>query len=86
MNVTYRAAVASATPASATPASATPASEPQLPVVEEPRPRLLKAGKVARLSCCCKISQLMPLVRQLHDEARVRYEAARQSEQRQQAA
>ena len=65
MNVTYRAAVASATPA-----SATPASEPQLPVAEEPRPRLLKAGKVARLSCCCKISQLMPLVRQLHDKVR----------------
>ncbi len=26
--------------------------------------------KVTRLSCCCKISELMPLVRQLHEEAR----------------
>jgi hypothetical protein len=42
--------------------------------------------KVNRLSCVCRISELMPLVRQLHDEARARYEAGRQSEQRQQAA
>lgn len=33
------------------------------------------AGKVARLSCVCRISELMPLVRQLHDDAR----AARQA-------
>ena len=42
--------------------------------------------KVHRLSCVCRISELMPLVRQLHDEARARYEAGRQNEQRQQAA
>ncbi len=42
--------------------------------------------KVNRLSCCCRISELMPLVRQLHDEARARHEASRQGEQRQQAA
>ena len=28
------------------------------------------SAKVARLSCCCRISELMPLVRQLHDTAR----------------
>jgi hypothetical protein len=32
--------------------------------------------KVARLSCCCRISELMPLVRQLHDDARARAQAA----------
>jgi hypothetical protein len=31
--------------------------------------------KVARLSCCCRISELMPLVRQLHDDARARAQA-----------
>jgi hypothetical protein len=41
--------------------------------------------KVARLSCCCRISELMPLVRQLHDDARARNQA-QQDEQRQQAA
>ena len=41
--------------------------------------------KVSRLSCCCRISELMPLVRQLHDDARARNQA-RQSEQSQQAA
>ena len=30
------------------------------------------SDKVARLSCCCRISELMPLVRQLHDDARAR--------------
>ena len=53
----------------------------------QPKPAITaQSGKVNRLSCCCRISELMPLVRQLHDEARARYEAARQSEQRQQAA
>ncbi|MGI4759247.1 MAG: hypothetical protein ACRYF0_00975 [Janthinobacterium lividum] len=31
--------------------------------------------KAPRLSCCCRISELLPLVRQLHDAAR----AARQA-------
>ena len=26
--------------------------------------------KVTRLSCCCKLSELLPLVRQFHEEAR----------------
>ena len=51
-----------------------------------PVPPASAADKVARLSCCCRLSELMPLVRQLHDEARARHEAARAGEQRQQAA
>lgn len=46
---------------------------------------LVPSDKVARLSCVCRISELMPLVRQLHDDARARYQA-QQGEQRQQAA
>ena len=44
------------------------------------------ADKVARLSCCCRLSELLPLVRQLHDDARARRAAARAGEQSQQAA
>ena len=50
------------------------------------RPATAASDKVDRLSCCCRISELMPLVRQLHDEARARHEARLQGEQRQQAA
>ena len=46
----------------------------------------VQSAKVSRLSCCCRLSELLPLVRQLHDEARARHEARRQGEQRQQAA
>lgn len=55
----------------------------------QPVPAVLPASdkdKVNRLSCVCRISELMPLVRQLHDEARARYEAQQQGEQRPQAA
>jgi len=53
----------------------------------QPQPIALpQSDKVSRLSCCCRISELMPLVRQLHNEARARHEARRQGEQRQQAA
>ena len=57
----------------------------------QPQPRVVPAplsssDKVNRLSCCCRISELMPLVRQLHDEARARNEARLGEEQRQQAA
>ena len=45
-----------------------------------------KSEKVNRLSCCCRISELMPLVRQMHDEARARHAAALPAEQSQQAA
>jgi hypothetical protein len=34
-----------------------------------------KSLKVARLACCCKLSDLLPLVRQLHET--VRADAAR---------
>lgn len=52
----------------------------------QPQPAVLKADNLApRLSCCCRISELMPLVRQVHDEARARA-AAHLSEQSQQAA
>ncbi len=27
-------------------------------------------GKAPRLSCCCRLSELLPLVRQVHDAAR----------------
>ena len=50
------------------------------------RPVIASSDKVDRLSCCCRLSELMPLVRQLHDEARARHEARREGEQRQQAA
>ncbi|SMB88371.1 hypothetical protein SAMN00120144_1225 [Hymenobacter roseosalivarius DSM 11622] len=29
-----------------------------------------KSLKVARLACCCKLSDLLPLVRQLHESVR----------------
>ena len=44
-----------------------------LPFVASSQP--VFSTKVTRFSCCCRISELMPLVRQLHNEAR----AARQA-------
>ncbi|HEX8505702.1 MAG TPA: hypothetical protein VF630_10060 [Hymenobacter sp.] len=44
------------------------------------------SDKVARLSCCCRISELMPLVRQMHDEARARAMSRMGEEDAQQAA
>ncbi|GAB3637712.1 hypothetical protein GCM10027422_33020 [Hymenobacter arcticus] len=35
-------------------------------------------GKAPRLSCCCRISELMPLVRQLHDAARAAQQPGQQ--------
>jgi hypothetical protein len=53
----------------------------------QPLPVVLpQSDKVNRLSCCCRLSELMPLVRQLHDDARARHQASLQQEQRQQAA
>lgn len=53
----------------------------------QPQPAAAAASdKVSRLSCCCRLSELMPLVRQLHDDARARYEAQQGEPQRQQAA
>ncbi|MCB2379935.1 hypothetical protein LGH70_20230 [Hymenobacter sp. BT635] len=31
-----------------------------------------KPEKVARLACCCKLSDLLPIVRQLHEQTRAR--------------
>ncbi|TGE25762.1 hypothetical protein E5K00_11390 [Hymenobacter aquaticus] len=31
-----------------------------------------KPEKVARLACCCKLSDLLPIVRQLHEQTRNR--------------
>ena len=53
----------------------------------QPQPATaVTTDKVARVSCVCRISELMPLVRQLHDDARARYQASLQNEQSQQAA
>ena len=41
--------------------------------------------KAPRLSCCCRLSELMPLVRQLHDAARAQADA-RLGQESQQAA
>jgi len=55
-------------------------------VIHRQQPGLVASSdKVARLSCCCRISELMPLVRQLHDDARARRQA-QEGAQRQQAA
>ncbi|MBF9236899.1 hypothetical protein I2I05_05775 [Hymenobacter sp. BT683] len=52
----------------------------------QPQPvRTATSDKVARVSCCCRISELMPLVRQMHDDARARH-LAQLGEQSQQAA
>ncbi len=45
-----------------------------------------QSEKVNRLSCCCRISELLPLVRQLHDDARARALARMGEDAQQQAA
>ena len=63
MEITHRApADASALTGSA---SLTIAAEPSLSLLAA-----VDVDKVPRLSCCCRISELMPKVRQLHDAAR----------------
>ena len=53
----------------------------------QPQPkRTPQSDKVARLSCCCRISELMPLVRQMHDDARARAMARMADGDAQQAA
>ncbi len=52
----------------------------------QPQPLpVAQSDKVARLSCCCRLSELVPLVRQLHDDARARHQA-QLGQERQQAA
>jgi hypothetical protein len=55
-----------------------------LPFVASSQPTL--SAKVTRLSCCCRISELMPLVRQLHDQARAARQAREEGQGLQQAA
>jgi hypothetical protein len=51
----------------------------------QPAPAPQSDNKVARVACVCRISELMPLVRQMHEDARARYQASL-GEERQQAA
>ncbi|MBC8081830.1 MAG: hypothetical protein H7Z21_01345 [Hymenobacter sp.] len=44
----------------------------------------LKSTKVARVACCCKLADLLPLVQQLHRDAALAHAA--QAEQRAEAA
>lgn len=63
MIITHRApAVASA-----------PAAEP---LIRFAGPTPLTADKAPRLSCCCRLSELLPLVRQLHDAVRAAQQVA----------
>jgi hypothetical protein len=60
MQITHRAP----TDAVALPGAAT--------AVAQPAELALPAfNKAPRLSCCCRLSELLPMVRQLHDAARV---------------
>lgn len=69
MLITHRApAVASA--------QAPLAAEPLVALLTGPTP--LGADKAPRLSCCCRISELLPLVRQLHDATRAAQQATEQ--------
>jgi len=44
---------------------------------DAPAPEVLKPVKVARMACCCKLADLLPLVQQMHETARANA-AARQ--------
>lgn len=68
MHITHRApAVASA-----------PAPLAAEPLVALLGPTPLVGDKAPRLSCCCRLSELLPLVRQLHDAARAAQQTAEQ--------
>ena len=69
MYITHRAPVVASAPA---PLAAEPAA-----ALISPTP--FTGAKAPRLSCCCRISELLPLVRQLHDAARAAQQAADQS-------
>lgn len=68
MYITHRAPTVASAPASL-------AAEPFLALIG-PTPFL--GDKAPRLSCCCRLSELLPLVRQLHDAARAAQQAAEQ--------
>ena len=60
MKITHRAPADASAPLSI-------AAEPALALT---RLDTVGLGKAPRLSCCCRLSELLPLVRQLHDAAR----------------
>ncbi|RZK23890.1 MAG: hypothetical protein EOO56_03465 [Hymenobacter sp.] len=57
-----------------------PAAAPAL-TDQEPLAALIRLplDKAPRLSCCCRISELLPLMRQAHDAARAAREAGEQT-------
>lgn len=59
MKITHRAQADASAPLSI-------AAEPAL----EPGAGASSFDKAPRLSCCCRLSELLPLVRQVHDAAR----------------
>ena len=65
MQITHRAPAVASAPVALV-------AEPLLGLVSSVR----KADKAPRLSCCCRLSELLPLVRQLHDAARAAQQAA----------
>jgi len=57
------------------PAVASLAAEPFVTLTG---PTPFVGDKAPRLSCCCRLSELLPLVRQWHDAARAAQQAAEQ--------
>jgi len=57
-----------------------PATSAPAPHLAELAAELAASGatltKAPHLSCCCRLSELLPLVRQLHDAARLAQQAA----------
>lgn len=45
-----------------------------------------KSMKVARMACCCRLADLLPMVQQLHQQAAHAGSAAKQEQQRSEAA
>ncbi|MFD1871699.1 hypothetical protein [Hymenobacter bucti] len=46
------------------------AALPEAALIHSAELVLASFDKAPRLSCCCRLSELMPMVRQLHDAAR----------------
>ena len=53
-----------------------------LTTVQEPRPSFSPSSfdKAPRLSCCCRLSELMPKVREVHDAVRAARLATEQAD------
>ena len=65
MKITHRAGADASAPL-------TLAAEPALALA----PLATSLDKAPRFSCCCRLSELLPLVRQLHDAARAAQQAS----------